>query len=166
VGQITTLVLVVLAILWVPLIETVSDSLWEYLQIVIAYTSPPAVATFILGLFWKRANGTGSIVSLLTGFFLAIFMILSAVNDWVVPMNELHFMAKASLLFVISVLIHVVVSLSTGMPDPEKVAEYTYKKELFTSETEELKALPWYQNYRYLAIILLVITAIVVGSFW
>jgi len=166
VGQITTLVLVVLAILWVPLIETVSDSLWEYLQIVIAYTSPPAVATFILGLFWKRANGTGSIVSLLTGFFLAIFMILSQVNDWVGPLNELHFLAKASLLFVISVVIHFVVSLSTGMPDPEKVAEYTYKKELFTSETEELKALPWYKNYRYLAFILLVVTAIVVGSFW
>jgi SSS family solute:Na+ symporter len=166
VGQITTLVLVVLAILWVPLIETVSDSLWEYLQIVIAYTSPPAVATFILGLFWKRANGTGSIVSLLTGFFLAIFMILSQVNDWVAPLNELHFLAKASMLFVISVLIHFVVSLSTGLPDPEKVAEYTYRKELFTSETEELKAMPWYKNYRYLAIILLVITAIVVGSFW
>jgi SSS family solute:Na+ symporter len=166
VGQITTLVLVVLAILWVPLIETVSDSLWEYLQIVIAYTSPPAVATFILGLFWKRANGTGSIVSLLTGFFLAIFMILSQVNDWVAPLNELHFLAKASLLFVISVVIHFIVSLSTGMPDPEKVAEYTYRKELFTSETEELKAMPWYKNYRYLAIILLVITAIVVGSFW
>ncbi|MDX1333504.1 MAG: sodium:solute symporter [Robiginitalea sp.] len=166
VGQITTLVLVVLAILWVPLIETVSDSLWEYLQIVIAYTSPPAVATFILGLFWKRANGTGSIVSLLTGFFLAIFMILSQVNDWVGPLNELHFLAKASLLFVISVVIHFVVSLSTGLPDAEKVAEYTYKKELFTSETEELKALPWYKNYRYLAFILLVITAIVVGSFW
>jgi SSS family solute:Na+ symporter len=166
VGQITTLVLVVLAILWVPLIETVSDSLWEYLQIVIAYTSPPAVATFILGLFWKRANGTGSIVSLLTGFFLAIFMILSQVNDWVAPLNELHFLAKASLLFVISVLIHFVVSLSTGMPDAEKVAEYTYRKELFTSETEELKAMPWYKNYRYLAVILLVITAIVVGSFW
>ena len=166
VGQITTLVLVVLAILWVPLIETVSDSLWEYLQIVIAYTSPPAVATFILGLFWKRANGTGSIVSLLTGFFLAIFMILSQVNDWVGPLNELHFLAKASLLFVISVVIHFVVSLSTGLPDPEKVAEYTYKKELFTSETEELKALPWYKNYRYLAFILLVVTAIVVGSFW
>ena len=166
VGQITTLVLVILAILWVPLIETVSDSLWEYLQIVIAYTSPPAVATFILGLFWKRANGTGSIVSLLTGFFLAIFMILSQVNDWIAPLNELHFLAKASLLFVISVIIHIVVSLSTGLPDPEKVAEYTYKKELFTSETEELKALPWYKNYRYLSVILLVVTAIIVGSFW
>lgn len=166
VGQITTLVLVVLAILWVPLIETVSDSLWEYLQIVIAYTSPPAVATFILGLFWKRANGTGSIVSLLTGFFLAIFMILSQVNDWIPPLNEIHFLAKASLLFVISVIIHFTVSLSTGLPDPEKVAEYTYKKELFTSETEELKALPWYKNYRYLAVILLVVTAIIVGSFW
>ena len=166
VGQITTLVLVVLAILWVPFIETVSDSLWEYLQIVIAYTSPPAVATFVLGLFWKRANGTGSIVSLLTGFFLAIFMILSQVNGWIEPLNDLHFLAKASFLFVLSVIIHMVVSLATGLPDAEKVAEYTYRKELFTSETEELKALPWYQNYRILAMILLVVTAIVVISFW
>jgi SSS family solute:Na+ symporter len=33
-------------------------------------------------------------------------------------------------------------------------------------ETEELRALPWYQNYRYLAVGLLVITACVVGFLW
>jgi SSS family solute:Na+ symporter len=33
VGQITTLVLVVLASMWVPFIEKVSDSLWGYLQL-------------------------------------------------------------------------------------------------------------------------------------
>ena len=166
VGQITTLILVVLAILWVPFIETVSDSLWEYLQTVIAYTSPPAVATFILGLFWKRANGTGSIVSLLCGFTLAILTILSQVYGWVEPINDIHFLAKASLLLVICVIIHVVVSLATALPPAEKVAEYTYRKSLFKEETEELKTVPWYQNYRILSMILLVITAIIVGWFW
>lgn len=166
VGQITTVILVVLAIMWVPFIERVSDSLWTYLQLVIAYTSPPAVSTFVLGLFWKRANGTGSIVSLLFGFSAAIFMILSQVFDWLPMVNELHFLAKATWLFIICLLIHIVVSTVTPPPSAKQVEEYTYKKEIFIAETEEMKLLPWYKNYRKLAIILLAITAVIVGYFW
>ncbi len=165
-GQISTLVLVVLASAWVPFIEKVSDSLWGYLQLVIAFTSPPVVSAFILGLFWKRANASGAFVSLIVGGIFALLMILSASFDLWPYLNDFHFLAKANILFVISVLIHVVVSLSTAKPDIEKIAEYTYKKELFTSETEELKALPWYQNYRYLAVILLILTAAIVIWFW
>ncbi|MEM7484104.1 MAG: sodium:solute symporter [Bacteroidota bacterium] len=165
-GQIATLILVVLASLWVPFIEKVSDSLWGYLQLVIAFTSPPVVSAFILGLFWKRANATGAFISLLVGGAVAVFMILSASYDISPYLNEFHFLAKANLLFVISLLTHIIVSLTTGEPDAQKVAEYTYKKEMFSEETEELKALPWYKNYRYLAIILLVVTTIIVGYFW
>jgi SSS family solute:Na+ symporter len=93
-------------------------------------------------------------------------MILSASFDLWPYLNDFHFLAKANILFLISVLIHVVVSLSTSEPEAEKVAEYTYKKELFTSETEELAALPWYKNYRYLAVILLVLTAGIFIWFW
>ena len=165
-GQIATLVLVVLASAWVPFIEKVSDSLWGYLQLVIAFTSPPVVSAFILGLFWKRANANGAFYSLIVGGIFALFMILSASFDIWPYLNDFHFLAKANILFLISVLIHVIVSLSTGEPAAEKVAEYTYKKELFTSETEELKALPWYQNYRYLAVILLLLTTVIVVWFW
>lgn len=31
---------------------------------------------------------------------------------------------------------------------------------------KEMKGLPWHQNYRVLALILLLITAVVVGYFW
>ena len=124
------------------------------------------VSAFILGLFWKRANATGAFVSLISGGIFAIFMILSASYDIWPYLNEFHFLAKANILFLISVLIHVAVSLSTAEPEVEKVAEYTYRKELFTSETEELAALPWYQNYRYLAVILLTVTTGVVIWFW
>ena len=165
-GQIATMILVVLASLWVPFIEQVSDSLWGYLQLVIAFTSPPVVSAFILGLFWKRANGTGAFVSLLIGGAVAVFMILSISFDIVPYLNGMHFLAKANLLFVISIATHVVVSLATGLPDAQKVAEYTYRKELFTEETRELEVLPWYKNYRYLSILLLVVTVIVVGYFW
>ena len=121
----------VLAIAWVPFIEKVSDSLWTYLQLVIAYTCPPAVSTFILGLFWRRANGTGSIVSLLTGFSLAVFMILSQVFEWIPEINELHFLAKASWLFVVCVVVHVTVSLMTAPQSAVQIEEYTYKSKMF-----------------------------------
>lgn len=165
-GQIATLVLVALASLWVPFIERVSDSLWGYLQLVIAFTSPPVVSAFILGLFWKRANATGAFVSLIIGGAFAIFMILSAGYNIMPYLNELHFLAKANLLFVISLVTHIVVSLATGEPDGQKIAEYTYKKEMFTEETKELKTLTWYKNYRYLAVVLLAITMIIVVCFW
>ena len=166
VGQLSTLILVILASAWVPYIEQVSDSLWGYLQLVIAFTSPPVVSAFVLGLFWKKANRHGAFYSLIGGGIFAVFMILSMSFGWSAYINELHFLAKANLLFAISVLIHIAVSLATAAPDAEVVANFTYKKAIYDQETEELKSLPWYQNYRILAIILGVITVIVVGFFW
>ncbi|WP_405208292.1 sodium:solute symporter [Aquimarina sp. LLG6339-5] len=166
VGQIATLILVVLASLWVPVIEKVSDSLWGYLQLVIAFTCPPVVAAFLLGMFWKRANGNGAFISLLIGGACALFMILSLKYEIVAELNELHFLAKANLLFVISLIVHVIVSLSTKPQSEQQILDYTYKKEMFKEESKELIGLPWYKNYRILSIILLVITALVVGFFW
>ena len=166
VGQLSTLILVILASAWVPYIEQVSDSLWGYLQLVIAFTSPPVVSAFVLGLFWKKANRHGAFFSLIGGGIFAVFMILSMSFGWSTYINELHFLAKANLLFAISVLIHIVVSLVSAAPDAEVVANFTYKKAIYDQETEELKSLAWYQNYRILAIILGVITVIVVGFFW
>ena len=165
-GQIATLILVVLSSAWVPFIERVSDSLWSYLQLVIAFTSPPIVSAFVLGLFWKRANAHGAFASLMVGAALAMFMILSLSFDLVPYLNDFHFLAKANLLFVVSVLVHVLVSISTPAPAADKVDQYTYKKEMIAQDTEEFKGLPWYQHFRILSLILLVITAIIVGYFW
>jgi SSS family solute:Na+ symporter len=173
-GQIATIVLVVLAAAWVPYIEKVSDSLWKYLQLVISYTAPPAVATFILGLFWKRASGTGSIVSLLFGFVFAIVMLSlqvyasgqEEVTGIVKSLTEIHFLLMAFYMWIFCMVVHVVVSLLTPPPSDEQVEHFTWRRELFKAETAELRDLPWYQNYRILAVFLLIITAIIVGYFW
>ncbi|MCB0638983.1 MAG: sodium:solute symporter [Lewinella sp.] len=173
-GQIATIVLVVLAAAWVPYIEKVSDSLWKYLQLVISYTAPPAVATFVLGLFWKRASGTGSIASLLFGFVFAIVMLSlqvyasgqEEVTGIVKSLTEIHFLLMAFYLWISCMVVHIVVSLMTPPPSDEQVEHFTWRRELFRAETAELKGLPWYQNYRILAIILLAITAVIVGYFW
>ena len=75
-GQIATVVLVILAAVWSPMVETVASSLWEYLQLVLGYISPPVVAVFMVGLFYKRANGHGAFYSLILGYLLSITFIL------------------------------------------------------------------------------------------
>jgi SSS family solute:Na+ symporter len=176
-GQIATIVLVVLAAAWVPFIEQVSDSLWQYLQLVISYTAPPAVATFVLGLFWKRASSRGSIASLLFGFFFALFMLSLKIYvgglgegetaaDWMISLTDIHFLSMAFIMWILCLLVHVLVSLSSPPPSEEQVKELTWNRGIFREETEEMRGLPWYQNYRILAIILLLITAVVVGYFW
>ena len=177
-GQISTLILVILASLWATQIDKVSDSLFEYLQLVLSFICPPIAAAFILGLFWKRANSNGSIVSLLVGLVLAIIMLIAnvfaeqAAATGVEPssivgfLDGIHFLMMTFYLFLICLVINIVVSLATSPPAEDKVREYTWSKRMISEETAELAALPWYQNYRYLAIGLLIVTAIVVISFW
>jgi SSS family solute:Na+ symporter len=164
VGQIATLVLVLLASAWAPQIEKFG-SLFKYLQLVLSYICPPVVAVFILGMFWKRANAVGAITSLLIGFVIALFMLVSSGFGLFPALNEIHFLHMTAYLTLICALIHVLVSLATAPPPAEKIKDYTYSREIFTSETAELKLMPWYKNYRYQAVALLIITALIVGQF-
>ncbi|MEO1515715.1 MAG: sodium:solute symporter [Bacteroidota bacterium] len=198
-GQITTLVLVVLASLWAPMIERF-DSLWEYLQKVLSYIAPPVAAAFIVGLFWKRANGTGSFAGLLTGFFTSVVMVVAAVvdssaaegtsPDWAVYLNSIHFLHFTFALFMLCVLVIIVVSLMTPAQDnvftrvasasdademegvnpgdliTDQRDNYIWSRSLVDEETIELADLPWYLNYRYLSVGLIIVTAIIVGIFW
>jgi len=166
VGQLVTLILVVLASLWATQIDKVADTLWLYLQTVLAFICPPVVSAFLLGLFWKRANANGAIVSLLAGFFIALFLVFSQVYGLVPSLNDVHFLHMAFLLFIFCVIAHVAVSLATPPPPEVKTTEYTWDASMFRRETEELKSVPWYLNYRIQAIFLLMLTAIIVAIFW
>jgi solute:Na+ symporter, SSS family len=165
VGQFATLGLVILASLWAPQIERFG-SLFKYLQLVLSYICPPVVAVFILGLFWKRMNGTGAITALLSGFVMAIFLLVNKGNEMIPALNEIHFLYMTGILTLICGLIHAVVSLATPPPSFENIDGYTYSRKFFDEDTESLKDLPWYQNFRILSIILLVITVVLVGWFW
>lgn len=70
VGQLSTVVLVFLGMLWVPMMDNIDDRLFQYLQAVQAYVAPPITAVFLLGLFLPRLNGIGAMVALITGFVL------------------------------------------------------------------------------------------------
>ena len=164
-GQISTLVLVILASLWAPQIGKYGD-LFRYLQDILGYIAPPVASTFILGLFWKRANSRGSIVSLLFGFMMAGVWVVGIINEVDHWFFQMHFLLRTTVLFVLCVIVHIIASLSAPPPPAEKTEGMTWSPSLIREETAELSELPWYQNYRYLSVILLIITAVVVGMFW
>ncbi len=167
-GQVSTLILVILASLWATQIDKIADTLWLYLQLVLSYICPPVVAVFILGIFWRRANADGAFYSLLSGFVVGLFLILSKVNGWCEWMNSIHFLHQAFLLFAFCLGIHSLVSLMTesGKSVQRSSDDLVWSIGLLRAEDAALRMLPWYQNYRILSVLLLIVTGLLVGFFW
>jgi solute:Na+ symporter, SSS family len=134
VGRLATGVVVALGILWIPIMPMVSKfGLYGYLQTVQAYLGPPITAVFLLGLFSRRINAAGAVAGLTVGFTLAMGKLAcQIINDqvpglWLIgsfgAMNWLYF---SLLLFGISVVTIVVVSLLTPRQTAEKISGLTY----------------------------------------
>jgi len=147
VGQISTVVLVILGLLWIPFMEYFSNQLFLYLQSIQSYIAPPITAVFLVGLFYKRLNSTGAITSLISGFFLGLLrFFLELYKDtlsgfWldIATINFLHF---AVLMFVICTVILIAVSLFTAEPDEDKIKDVVYQKAI--DGTEVTKRSIWW----------------------
>ncbi|MDX1578488.1 MAG: sodium:solute symporter [Gemmatimonadota bacterium] len=180
-GRVVTFVFMTLAILWAPQIIRFPN-IWTYLQQMLAYLAPPVVACFFAGVFWKRANRHGAFAALLVGHgAAAVFFVLAVTGSIIVQTQALtpaeaqaaaagtpviHFLYLAPILLVISLAALAVVSLATEKPDPEVVRELTWSRRLLEEEAEELAALPWYKNYRYQSVGMLVLIALIVIAWW
>ena len=132
VGQISTVVLVALALAWVPFMSKISGQLYKYLQSVQAYIAPPIAAVFLIGLFWRRVNARGALLALWSGFVLGAARLVAELNqdalaggpfDRFATMNFLHF---AAWLFVVCTVLLVLGSLGAAAPSSEKLAGLTY----------------------------------------
>jgi SSS family solute:Na+ symporter len=157
-GQVVTAILVGLGLLWIPVMKLISGQLYQYLQSVQAYISPPIAAVFLLGVMSKRLNAKGAMAALLTGFVLGMARLALELNranlDGMLlgyaSMNFLHF---AIFLFVVGAVILVVVSLATPPPAPEKVAGLTFATKTAASSTSEPR---WRARDKMLSMILVV----------
>ena len=130
VGQIATIVMVILGMAWIPLMELISDKIYTYIQSVQAYISPPIAAVFLIGILWKRANATGALASLMTGLVLGVTRLVLEANKGsldgiLLTLASINFLHVAIFLFLICVAVLVIVSLLTEEPDEEKVAGLT-----------------------------------------
>lgn len=128
VGRLATGVLVVLGLLWIPLMKQVSSGgLYQYLQSVQAYISPPIAAVFLLGVFWRRLNAQGAVAALFTGAVLGLLRLTLATTGTSLGLfTAMNFLIFAFVLFVVCALVLVAVSLATAPPPPAKTHGLTY----------------------------------------
>ncbi|MFT6873435.1 MAG: SSS family solute:Na+ symporter [Roseivirga sp.] len=163
-GQIATVVLVILAAAWAPLIESFR-SLWTYLQQILSFISPPIVAAFVVGLFSRRSNANGGFWSLVLSYALVLVWIAYCFANFGGISNAetgVHFLYIVPVLFVIAVSINLAISSLSPAPTDEKLKDMIWSKSIYQDETKELVGLVWYKNYRILSVILLILTAIIV----
>jgi SSS family solute:Na+ symporter len=140
VGRVATTVMVLLALLWIPVIQG-ARGLYEYLQGVQSYLAPPIFAVFFLGVFMKRLNGAGCLAALVVGFLLGVFRLLvdtpvalglsgyeggypAGSFLWVV--NNVYFQYYSLLIFVVSALVLIGVSYATAPPRDEQLGGLTF----------------------------------------
>ena len=71
-GRLTTAIMVVLGLLWIPIIPFMGNSLYDYLQSVQSYIAPPIFVVFFFGVFFKRINSYGCMFGLVCGFILGM----------------------------------------------------------------------------------------------
>ena len=125
VGRWSTAGLVILGIAWIPVLQLLEGGLFQKLQSLQSYISPPIASVFLLGVFWKRLNARGAKYALLTGAVLgALRLILelskknwSGLVQWFV---EINFLLFALLLFLISSAVLVLVSYRT-FPEEDRI---------------------------------------------
>ncbi len=132
-GQIATVIVVIIGIIWIPIMANISGVLYEYLQSVQSYIAPPIAAVFLLGIFHKRINAQGAFVTLITGFVVgALRIVLELVKGSLEPGSIWHtlgatnFLTFAAWFFLFCIVLIVVVSWLTPAPAPEKVANLTF----------------------------------------
>lgn len=118
VGRWATAGLVVLGLAWIPVLQLLEGGLFQKLQSLQSYISPPIASVFLLGIFWKRLNAKGAKYALLSGAVLGALRLVLELSQqnwtgflqWFVEVNFLHF---ALILFLISSLVLVVVSYNS-----------------------------------------------------
>lgn len=161
-GQIVTAVIMVLSILWAPQIIHFKDTLWQYLQAVLCYFVPPIAAVFVAGLFIRRVNKAGAAAGLIAGTTASIVLFADAIHFHAIP---IHFLDAAMVIFLIAMAAIIGGSFLAPAPDVVRIAPLMFSKDVWRAETEHLKTVKWYQNYRVLSIGLLAVTGAIVVWF-
>lgn len=148
VGRLVVIVMVIISILWIPIIQQMQGGqLFLYIQEVSAYFSPPIAATYLVAILWPRGNEKGCFWGLTAGFVVGITrMVLDFI--WRAPpcwdedrrpaiTAKVHYMYFALILFWITVIVDVIVSLLTAPPEEDKIIRTTWWSRFDSTERHD-----------------------------
>lgn len=131
IGQIATVAIVVLGVLWIPVMRSVGDVLYAYLQDVQSVLAPGIASAFLLGVTWKRASAKGGMWGLIAGMIIGLTRLGANVfySNAVDPSQNLfksvfydvNWLFFCGWMFLFCIIVVIVVSLFTKAPSAEKI---------------------------------------------
>jgi SSS family solute:Na+ symporter len=129
------------------------DSLMDYMQLLFGFFNAPIFATFLLGMFWKRATGHGAFIGLACGIAAGIG------HHVLVTIEAVHYASGMAAAFygaivswTVCTVVTIAVSLATRPRDPEELRGLVY------SMTERPRSeVAWYLRPTTSAIVVVVL---------
>ncbi|WP_304476487.1 sodium:solute symporter [uncultured Muribaculum sp.] len=175
IGQAATMVIVALGILWIPVMRSVGDVLYLYLQDVQSVLAPGIAAVFLMGICWKRATAQGGMWGLIAGLVIGITRLCAKIyysNADVIPggdtsnifqylFYDVNWLFFCGWMLVFCLLVVFVVSLFTKAPEPEKI-----KGLVFGTSTAEQRAVTRESWNHWDIIHTVIILGITVAFYW
>ena len=157
-------------------VATRFNNIMDMLQLVFAFVNAPLFATFLLGMFWKRATGHGAFLGLLSGTLAAAIhhgltlpqhAVAGVKGGWfgamhIYPSEMAQNFWTAIFAWTACFVVTILVSLLTRARDEKELTGLVY------SLTERPKEghLNWYQRPATLGVIVLLMTLVLNIVFW
>ena len=156
-GRVVTFLAMIAAIIWSHRVGRF-ETIFQGVNDLICYISPPITVVFLWGVFWRKASKTAALITLLSGSVLGagVFAV-----DWFDFRGwDTHSMISGFGLFCIGSATLVVFSYLFPHEHTEESAALVWKTPL---ESLRGEAWPGVGNFRFLAALLLVV---MVGLYW
>ena len=146
IGQTATVVIVILGILWIPIMRSVGNVLYNYLQDVQSVLAPGIASAFLLGITWKRASAKGGMWGLLSGIIIGMTRlgakvyysnVTDAADSWFKAIfYDFNWLFFCGVMLVVCCIVVILVSLCTKAPDEKKIQGLVFG----TSTPEQIAA--------------------------
>lgn len=157
-------------------VATRFNNIMDMLQLVFAFVNAPLFATFLLGMFWKRATGHGAFAGLILGTLAAVVhhgltlpagAVAGIKGGWfavvhIYPSEMAQNFWTAIFAWISCFAVTIVVSLMTTRRDESALAGLVYS----LTERPKAESVAWYRQPGFLAIVVLLITLMLNIIFW
>ncbi|XP_045922892.1 sodium/glucose cotransporter 1 isoform X2 [Micropterus dolomieu] len=156
-GRVFILILIGVSIAWIPVVQSAqSGQLFDYIQSITSYLTPPIAAVFMLAIFCKRVNEPGAFYGLTIGLCIGLSRMIAefafGTGSCVNPSNcptiicGVHYLYFSIILFVISCIIILTVSLMTKPIDDKHLYRLCWGLRNCTEERVDLEQDDWVEN--------------------
>ncbi|KAL0965570.1 hypothetical protein UPYG_G00283060 [Umbra pygmaea] len=156
-GRVFILVLIGLSIAWIPVVQSAqSGQLFDYIQSITSYLTPPIAATFMLAIFCKRVNEPGVFYGLTIGLGIGLSRMIAefayGTGSCVNPSNcpeiicGVHYLYFSIILFTVSCVLIISISLMTKPIEDKYLHRLCWQLRNSTEERVDLELDNWTEN--------------------